>query len=78
MAQLAGAAEYTDSISADWSDFPNKCPEYDTKQSDGEASVMLELWVMWSTHFIAIFPRFTFVVASDRVLSMGQVELFDI
>ena len=27
---------------------PNKCPEYDTKQSDGEAPV-LELWRMWST-----------------------------
>ena len=25
------------------------CPGYDTKQSDGEVSVMLELWGMWST-----------------------------
>ena len=43
MAQLAGAIEYTDCI------FSNKCPWYDTKQSDGEASVMLELWGMQST-----------------------------
>ena len=28
---------------------PNKCPGYDTKQSDGEASVLLELRGMWST-----------------------------
>ena len=28
---------------------PQKCPRYDTKQSDGEASVMLELWAVWST-----------------------------
>ena len=27
----------------------NKCPGYDTEQSDGEASVMLELWGMRST-----------------------------
>ena len=44
MAQLAGAVEYTDSISAEEED----SLEYDTKQSDGEASVVLELWGMWS------------------------------
>ena len=27
----------------------NGCPDYDTKQSDGEAPVMLELWGMQST-----------------------------
>ena len=27
---------------------PNKCPVYDTKQSDGETSVMLDIWGMWS------------------------------
>ena len=25
------------------------CPVYDTKQSDGDDAVMLELWGMWST-----------------------------
>ncbi len=30
-------------------DSPNECPDYDTKQSDGEALVMLELWGMRST-----------------------------
>ena len=34
-----------------WEDSPtpNECPVYDTKQSDGEALVMLELWVMQRT-----------------------------
>ncbi len=29
-------------------DTPNECTEYDTKKSDGEAPVMLELLGMWS------------------------------
>ena len=49
MAQSAGAAEYTDCISADEQDSPNECPGYDTTQSDGEASVILELWGMQRT-----------------------------
>ena len=58
----------------------NECPGYDTKQSDGEAPVMLELWEMWGTpslplHQGSLWPR---VVAPDWVLSMGQIELFDI
>ena len=28
----------------------NECPRYDTKQSDGEIPMMMELWGMWSTH----------------------------
>ena len=39
-----GTAEYIDRISAEEKDFPNECLGYDTKQYDGEASVMLELW----------------------------------
>ena len=34
----------------------SKCPGYDTKQSDGEASVMLELWGMQSTHLLRSLP----------------------
>ena len=41
--------EYTDQISAEEKESPNKCPGYDTRQADGEASVMLELWGMQST-----------------------------
>ena len=44
-----------------------------------EGSVMLDLWGMWSTPLLPslpdpLWPR---VVAPDRVLSMGQIELFD-
>ena len=49
LAQAAGAAEYTDCISAEGLDSPNECPRYDTKRSNEGASVMLELWGMQST-----------------------------
>ena len=38
--------------------FSNECPSYDTKQSDGDVLVMLELWNVEHL-FIAITPRFT-------------------
>ena len=46
---------------------------YDTKQSDGEASVMLEFWVMQSTPLLPSLPGplWLRLVAPDRVLSMG-------
>ena len=40
---LAGAVEYTDCISAEGQDTPNKCPGYNIKPSDSEALV-LEIW----------------------------------
>ena len=41
-AQLVGAVKYTDCIFEEGFRPPhNECPRYDTKQSDGEASVML-------------------------------------
>ena len=46
-AQSAGAIEYTNC---------NKCPGYDTKQSDGEGPVMLGLWGMWSTPSMPLLP----------------------
>ena len=39
-----GTVEYIDCIYAEGLYFPNECPGYDTKQSDGEIPVMLELW----------------------------------
>ena len=43
--QSSGAVEYTDCISAEGLDStPKECPWYDTKKSDGVASVALELW----------------------------------
>ena len=41
MAQLARAVEYIDCISAEEKDSPNERTGYDTKQSDGKASLML-------------------------------------
>ena len=58
----------------------NKCPGYDTKQSDSEASVMLELWGKRSIPSLLLLsdPLWPGVVAPDRDPSMGQRELFDI
>ena len=50
--------EYTDWTPCRGVRYPAKrCPGYDTKQSDGEASVMF--WWMWSSPFIIITPRST-------------------
>ena len=49
---------------------------YDTKQSGGEVPVMLELWgggVPLHCHCSQV--HWPGVVALDRVLSMGQIEL---
>ena len=44
----AGDVEYNDCISAEEYP-PTKCLSYDMKESDGEVSVMLELWGMRGT-----------------------------
>ena len=77
---MAGAAEYTDYISAEGWHSPNECLDFDTKQSNGEALVMLELWGMQSTLLLSSLqgPLWPGVVAPNRVLFMGQIELFDI
>ena len=56
---------------------PNECPRYDSKQSDGEVPIMLEVWGMQSTLSMPLLtcPLRTGGVAPDRVLSMGQIEL---
>ena len=35
---------------------PNECPGKDTKQSDGEAPLMLEFWEMWNTPSLPSLP----------------------
>ena len=78
IAQLTGkAVEYTHCFSAEGVRPPtkkNECPRYNTKQSDVEVLIMLELWGNAEYPFITITPRST-LVAPDRVLSMGQIEL---
>ena len=61
-------------------DYFNECPGYNTKQSDGEAPVILELWGIWSTLSLPLLPGplWPEVVPSDRVLPRDQIELFDI
>ena len=55
----------------------NECPVYDPKQFDGEVPVMLKLWGMRSTPSLLSLPGpfWPEVVALDRSLSMGQIEL---
>ena len=57
--------------------YPNECSGYDAKQSDGEVPLILELWGRRSTPLMPSFPGplWPGVVAFDRVLSMGQIEL---
>ena len=73
LAQSTGAA----SLQRDETPQLNKCPGYDTKQSDGEDPVMLELWGMRSTSSLPSLagPHWPGVVAPDSVLSIGQIEL---
>ena len=55
----------------------NVCPGYDTKQADGEAPIMLELWGMRSTPSLLLLPGplWPGMVAPDRALSMGWIEV---
>ena len=71
MALSAGAAEFSDWISTDSC---NECPRYDTKQSDGEARVMLEVFEMLSTPLLASLPGlctelFEIELFKDRTLA---------
>ena len=57
---------------------PNKCPGYGTKQSDGEATVMLELWRMQSTPSLPslsrqLWPR---VVAPDMTYGSNRTKQY--
>ena len=56
---------------------PHECPGYGTKQSDREAPVMVELWGIRCTPSLSSPPGSLWpgVVAPDRVLFMGQIEL---
>ena len=77
LAQLTRIVEYTDCFSAEKWDTPNEWSGYDTKQSDGEVLVMLELWGMRSAPSLPSLqgPFWPGVIASDWVLSGGQIEL---
>ena len=77
MALATTAAEYTDCITTEGQDSLNECPVFATIQSDGEASVMLELWEMQSSPLLPSLsgPLFLGIIAPDRLLRIGQIEL---
>ena len=52
--------------------YPNECPGYDTKQSDGGVPVILELWRMQSTPSLPLLlgPLWPEMVAPDKALSL--------
>ena len=76
--QLIGGVEYKNCISAVSKTY-NKCPVYDIKPSDGEV-LALELWGICDALLLQLLlsPLWPRVVASDRFLSVGQIQLFDI
>ena len=82
LAHSVRAEEYPEYISAEGQvSIPlNECPRYDTKQSDGVAPVMLVLWGIRSTPLLPSHPGpiLPGVLASDSVLSVGQIEVIDI
>ena len=65
--------QYTECFSAE----NNKCPRYDTNHSGGEFHVMLKLWEIRGTHSLLSLKGILCpgVVALDRVISMGEIEL---
>ena len=73
IAQSFGAVEYAYCSSVEEWEPSNECPVYDTKQSDGEVPVMLELRETRCTPSLPLLPcpLWSRVVASDRALSMG-------
>ena len=71
VAQSAWTVEYTDCISAKALDSPNECPGYDTKQSDSDDPVMLELWRMWSA---PLLPSLSGLLPAQ---SVGAIEYTD-
>ena len=56
---------------------PYECPINDTKQSDSEAPLMLELWEIGSTPLLPPLPGLLWPVgvAPNSFLPMGQIEI---
>ena len=78
--RLIETAQSARAVSLQRGKTPTECSGYDIKQSDDEAPVMLVLWGIQSTPLLPLLPGplWPGVVAPDKVLSMGQIELFDI
>ena len=70
------AVEYTYCFSTEGQHPYNEAPGYDTKQYDGEVSV-LELWEMRSSPSLPSLPG-PLKPKMGNLISMGQIQLFDI
>ena len=59
---------------------PQRVSCNDINQSNSDSLVMLEILGMWSTWSLPLHPGplWPGVLAPERVLSMGQIELLDI
>ena len=77
--QSYAAVEYTDCISTETWDNPKECPGNDTKQSDREAPDQ-ELWGIRSTYLLPMLrgPLWLELVVPDRILSIDQIQLFEL
>ena len=67
VAQSTGAVEYTDWISTEGKDITNECLRYNTKQSDGEFSDILEIWRMRGT------PLLPSLLTSDLDMTLNNL-----
>ena len=74
-AHLAGAVEYWLHLCSGVRSLPTRSPGYDIKPTDSEAPA-LGIWGMWSTPLLPLLPGplWPGMVATDRVLSMCQIE----
>ena len=73
-----GAVEYTDCICAEGQDSPPMSVPDMTRNN--VMALVLESWGIWNIPPLPLFPGplWPRVVAPDRVLPLGQIELFDI
>ena len=72
-----GVVEYTNCFSGRGKTSPQRVSWFDIKQSDGEVLVTLENWRVQNTSSLPLFPGplWPRVVAPDRVLFTGQIQL---
>ena len=77
MAQSAGAAEFTDCISAEGLDPPNFCSRYDTKQSDGLG--FSNAGALGNVEYlsIAIVLRSTLTWTGSTIYGWNRIKLCD-
>ena len=78
MKKTIGGAHFAASLQRVKTRPSNECPVYNMKQTDGESPVITELWGIRSTPSLPSLPGspWPWLLTPDRILSMGQIELF--